>query len=518
MFKNKFKKLLVIASPAVLSVSLVACAATVNSDNKNIQDKILLQHGEKVSNNEYLNSILTYQYREILGSDSVDQALENANSTFFNEAWEAFDFYQSQQLQNDPFFFIKLINAWSSQGFLSQDGTPDSNINATQQLNVESNQPLNKMQLVLISKNLDTGIKELLKKMLITKQYLLNSTKENIEKSKEYTENKDKDEYKYISTDSKDFFLLAQVLKNRILQKWEFNTDKLSALASYGSFKIKDGSGFNLLSENKLSLVRQKVVPQNALQTSDDLNTNQLFSYKGLQINQTGNADLNFAVSYLRSQDTTKSGFVDNNTSKIYSQRQLTNAAFWKGKKTAIPKLNDSAKSKNRFEIKVTDFTFEDQSDLNFEVVGIYPDETRERTLEIIINATDKNNQQNNFVYRVKVVWFTEADKATQYTPSNGKEINIPSELNVLTSDKKQVQMAYVNKITPLATFVKVSEDKKTANIYFSFEKTPWNTDLQKTKLAFSLYNINDSFYNAAVEFYKSLGFELEKKYPDIAK
>lgn len=522
------KKLLKFASLSITTLApapfLVACANEVPSSDLLIQRRKVLENFDTFSNNQLWDAILTSQYSDSLNGDTLENAFNDINTKYFSDAWNAFDYYQNHTLNKDKLYFVKKVNEWAGLGLLTQDGSSQSNIETFEELNLEYGQTLTKDQFKLIWKNPDTKIQEQVKKMLLAKDYLTNSTEENIKKSKEWQDNSnnssDTNEYLSVSTKNKDFFLNVNLLKKQISDVWEFNSTEASALATFSKFRIKNVENFNLLSRTKISLVTKKQSSNIALATNDSLDVSQLFAYKGLQANSSKEGDLSYTIPNLKKQDKIFSGFLDNATSKIYSLTDFQKSSIFKDKKELIPHLLEASRTKDKFTIAKEDFVLTGGSfDIKYEISAVYPDNsstTNNKQAIVLVKMSQSSNPSQTHLYRVLVNW---NESEVRYSPSIGNDVpQVNTSVSVLAADNKSIKASYINKITPLATELIITGEgeSRRIDVYFSLEKTPWSSEEQKTRLSFALALLDDTILTSALAFYKDLGFKIDQKNVDI--
>ncbi|WGI36790.1 HinT-interacting membrane complex lipoprotein P60 [Mesomycoplasma lagogenitalium] len=534
MKKIKNKKL-ILSSLIISSFTLpvaISCSNnySVNSSEKIKEDDFLKsQEVKSFIESKYVENILIQKVFKIT-SQSLTFEIDNNQGEFYKKAKEAFDFYQKQEIRKNPSFTVKLFSDLTSKNQLTGE-----EINVLKS-DIGPKQEFGEQSFKILYKNPYSGIKATVDKMLLVSNFLINLDTKEIKDSKRFkdsiadsnTNYNKKTIYQNINPESKDFFLKVLLLEKQPGQIWKYETSDANYLTVVKLLKIKDATSFNsLINKQELnSDLTAQIKDFELLGVNDSLNVKDLYAYKGILYNQGSNVkgDFNYNVDALKKQAKIESGFVDEKTRLIYSSDDLSSSENWKDKKILALTLKDSFdKNKNKFQLSKDDLEIKEansHSNVTYTIERILPSETnQEKMVDVLVKMSLANgNNKSNYYYWVNVDW-TNA-QSVKYTPTiaeNGQDLNeqFLSEIPVLNEDSTKVSATYFNKIVPLydEEVVKNENDKTTKKVYFSLNNTPWNSDEQKQKLAYSLYLADStSLYNDVKSFYEDLGFKISYK------
>lgn len=519
---NKIKTKLLLTSLASVSlVGFMSCSTVINSVERTNQINNLLRNSDVFLDNKLLTEILNFEYSKSGTKTDTQKAFEDKTSSYFTESWAAFDFYQAYKLKNDPLYFVNKISEWAAKGYLSQDGTADSNLDTIKKLQLGYNQSLTQDQFILIYNNANTLIQNDIKKMVIVNKYLTNANEEDIKKDKKYKDNiNDKNTfYHLINTATKDYFLKYELLTRKLIENWEFKNSNQALLYVFSTLKVNSVDSFNYIQKNFYSSIIKTQDSRLKLAVNDNVDTTKLFGYEGIKTSTNTKGDLDYSINGLKSQNTTLSGFWNIASDKIVSINDMKSADFFKGKKTVLPQLKTESKTKTSSEITDSDFQFiTENNDATFSIHFIIPDESKfaenKKIANVVVKMQSKANPEYKFFYRVNVNWNEDTIK---YSPTEAFDVpEIIKFINTLDAEKKSINISYINKIVPLFTERLLDKDATEVKQFFSLDQTVWNSAEEKNKLSYSLALLNDNTYNNAKEYYKSLGIEIKDKNPDI--
>ncbi|UWD34325.1 HinT-interacting membrane complex lipoprotein P60 [Mesomycoplasma molare] len=534
MAKKKKISSLLIGTPAILltSYAITSCSSiNVENSEKIKQDELLKsEKTKKFLETKFLESILTSKL--FTAYTDLGKAFEDESGFYYKETKKAFDFYQKQELKKDKSFTVKMVNDLNSKNLLSSKELEEL------QKEIGPNKLFtDKGFKILFSLNY-SEIKNDILKMILVKNFLLNSSEQDIINSeiyKNYSSEKNtnyaqRNAFQNTNPKTKDFFLKTLLLEKQVAQVWKFESSDANDINSYNLLELKDENSFNSLIDERFKNAKttNKIESFELLNANDDINLENLLSYEGILYNQGSNAkgSFNYDIYQLKREYSIKSGFVDENTRIIYSKNDLKSADNWKGKKELSIKLKDSFdKNKNKFQLTADDLEFENQashSEVTYSVASILPFESeslqkRAYVIAKMVLTSEKDSKSpSSRFYIVEINWDGNENTYSPKIASEGREIqNFPSFVKVINNDFTKISATYLTKIVPIYDeIVDTTKDNVVSyKRYFSLNNTPWNSDSQKEILAFSLYLADKkSLYNEVEKFYNQAGYKIEYK------
>lgn len=502
-------------------LSFVACKIDVSTSERAQEDKKL--SSTEVKNyieNAFVETILSENVFKF-ASSNLAKEFENTNSEFFKKAKNAFDFYQKYQNSLDPTFSLKLISELQSKNALSSN---DFSILSAQ---VGYNKLFNDQGFIILYKNFATGIAQVVNRMLLVKLYLTQLDQPNlIKESQIYKDGissqasfTTKQIFENIDPSSPDFFLIHLMLTKNPVQIWQFESEDQSSISTFSQLKIKDANSFNnlLRSEKINSKSTRKEQEFEKLAKNDTLDTSVLLGYSGILYRQDANlGDLSFQFEDLKIQGEIKSGFLDPQTNLIWSSEQIKNFELInQAKMFPLEFKSDFDYKKTKDQVQVSDFEIKKHTNIpgiSYKIKNVIPTRDNDANHYSVSVIVEISLNSAKYFYKVDVKW---DEKKAYYSPEIKKEgENLPKIAGGIPStlaDLSKISVKYVNKLAPL--YDKIIENSNTKQVYFSLDNTPWNTEDQKTKLAYSLYLADETgIYRDAKNFFESIGYKIELK------
>lgn len=531
---KKISKLKWLLTPAVgfSAITFISCSYNVESperieEDKKLQDKIVKRYVD----NAFVETILAQRVYKFQPT-AIASNFNDTNSEFFKDAQQAFNFYQNYQLKQDENF------TYTTYSNLLKDQVLNSNDFRQLEKDLGSGNKFSTPSFKILYNNFDTGIAEIVNKLLLTKHFLLGQEENDIKNSKIYKESisdkasfTTKNIFESLDPSDKDFFLMKLLLEKQPAQVWKFESSDGLDLATFAATQVKDAKSFNsiVLADAKLdSKTTQKQENFEFLQANDSIDLHNLFGYQGILYNQgvSSRNDLDYSISHLQSEFKIKSGFLDANNN-IFSQDQLSLFDKWNQVKLAPIKLKTTFDTnKEKEELSASDIEIQaDQNSLTYatyEVDKIYPSfvSSNKKSAQVVIKITIKSDNANlkdkSYFYTITVDW-NNKDNIT-YSPQinqDGQKLSqeIPASISSLSSDASKISISYVNKIVPLFDKVVTDNNKKETKRYFSLDNTPWSTLEQKEILAFSLFLADQNLiFNDVKTYFEDMGYKINVK------
>ncbi|WP_033160870.1 HinT-interacting membrane complex lipoprotein P60 [[Mycoplasma] collis] len=522
MKKNKLNKIFVsgiLLTPFILS----SCSQTVSSSSKIIEDEKLKSNEVKeFLENKVVEQILMDKWYK--SDKNLAQQFLDSNSQYYKDAKNAFEYYQNFNLKTNDNFTSKIIT-----DLIGKNLVKDNEIQTL--LNDAGPQKIFSENSFKILFNIsESQISSKINKMLLNLNHLSNINKEDIQSSKIYKDAFDetknqfnqKEIFENIDINSKDFFLINLLLNKKVAQTWSYKSEDPSDVHTLKFVTVKDENDFNFfIPKDKQNLETTKLIKDFELyKLNDSIDVKKLFGYKGLLYNQNGFSKygVSYRINELKKQPYIKSGFLDTNTLKFVSKKDLESANLWKDKKAFPVKIKSnfnltktsSEVTKDDLEIK----TSSDVSGVKYEIERIVPIASSSNVVDALVKMTIDSNGKtyNNYYWAEGLSWnSTTIFTNTQY-PENGKELSkLPEFVSFFDeqNDNSFLSLSYILPITPL--FNKEVTQNKIKKIYFSFNETPWNTKEEKEKLIHNLYLADEiNLFNEVKEFYEEKGYKLE--------
>lgn len=520
--KKKFwYKSLVFLSLNFSFFSFVSCVVNVDTSERAEEDR-------KLSSNDVKNYVENAFVENILhenafkSSDSnLTVQFQNTNSEFFKEAKNAFDFYQKYQISLDPTFTLKLISELQNKNVLS------TNDFATLSAQSGYNKLFNDQGFIILYQNFATGIAQIVNKMLLVKFYLIQLDQPNLIKDSQIYKDgissrssfNTRQIFQNIDPNSPDFFLIHLMLTKNPVQVWQFESNDQSSISTFSQLKVKDTNSFNnlLRSENISSKLTRKEQDFERLAKNDKLDTANLLGYSGILYRHNANlGDLSFQFNDLRNHGEVKSGFFDPQTNLIWSAEQIKNFQLINKAKIFPVELKasfDRKKTKDKAEI--SDFEIKNDGSVagaTYKIKSVIPTRDNDANKFAVSVIVEISLNSAKYFYNVDVSW---DEKKAYYNPEikpGGEDLpKISDGIPTTSADLSKISIKYVNKLAPL--YDKIIQDSNSKQAYFSLDNTPWNTNEQKTKLAYSLYLADETgIYRDAKNFFESIGYKVESK------
>ncbi|MXR08850.1 hypothetical protein DR104_02445, partial [Mycoplasma hyorhinis] len=390
----------------------------------------------------------------------------------------------------------------------------------------------------ILYNNLETGIAEIVNKLLLVKFFLLNQDSKDIKDSKIYKDGtSDKASYttknilESLDTNEKDFFLMKLLLEKQPAQVWKFESTNTIDLATFAATQINDADSFNaiVLADAALdSKTTQKEENFEFLNANDSIDLHNLYGYQGILYNQgvSSRNDLDYSLTHLKNDFKIRSGFLDD-SNRIFSQDQLSLYSKWNQVKLAPIKLKSTFDTnKEKEALLATDIDIEADSNslqnATYSVEKIYPSliTSNKKSADVVVKITIKSDNQkikdNSYFYKVMIDW-NNKDNIT-YTPQINKDgeklpQEVPASIVSLSSDASKISISYVNKIVPLFDKVVTDEKTKETKRYFSLDNTPWSSLEQQEILAFSLFLADQNLiFNDVKSYFENMGYKINVK------
>ncbi len=531
---KKIRKSLWVLAPVLglSAISLISCSYNVESpqrieEDKKLQDKIVARYVD----NAFVETILAQKVYKFKPSD-IKANFNDTNSAFFKEAQQAFNFYQNYQLKQDQNF------TYTTYSKLLKDQVLNSNDLKVLQKDLGSGSKFETPAFKILYNNLETGIAEIVNKLLLVKFFLLNQDSKDIKDSKIYKDGtSDKASYttknilESLDTNEKDFFLMKLLLEKQPAQVWKFESTNTIDLATFAATQINDADSFNaiVLADAALdSKTTQKEENFEFLNANDSIDLHNLYGYQGILYNQgvSSRNDLDYSLTHLKNDFKIRSGFLDD-SNRIFSQDQLSLYSKWNQVKLAPIKLKSTFDiNKEKEALLATDIDIEADSNslqnATYSVEKIYPSliTSNKKSADVVVKITIKSDNQkikdNSYFYKVMIDW-NNKDNIT-YTPQINKDgeklpQEVPASIVSLSSDASKISISYVNKIVPLFDKVVTDEKTKETKRYFSLDNTPWSSLEQQEILAFSLFLADQNLiFNDVKSYFENMGYKINVK------
>ncbi|WP_340640906.1 HinT-interacting membrane complex lipoprotein P60 [Mesomycoplasma hyorhinis] len=531
---KKIRKSLWVLAPVLglSTISLISCSYNVESpqrieEDKKLQDKIVARYVD----NAFVETILAQKVYKFKPSD-IKANFNDTNSAFFKEAQQAFNFYQNYQLKQDQNF------TYTTYSKLLKDQVLNSNDLKVLQKDLGSGSKFEIPAFKILYNNLETGIAEIVNKLLLVKFFLLNQDSKDIKDSKIYKDGtSDKASYttknilESLDTNEKDFFLMKLLLEKQPAQVWKFESTNTIDLATFAATQINDADSFNaiVLADAALdSKTTQKEENFEFLNANDSIDLHNLYGYQGILYNQgvSSRNDLDYSLTHLKNDFKIRSGFLDD-SNRIFSQDQLSLYSKWNQVKLAPIKLKSTFDTnKEKEALLATDIDIEADSNslqnATYSVEKIYPSliTSNKKSADVVVKITIKSDNQkikdNSYFYKVMIDW-NNKDNIT-YTPQINKDgeklpQEVPASIVSLSSDASKISISYVNKIVPLFDKVVTDEKTKETKRYFSLDNTPWSSLEQQEILAFSLFLADQNLiFNDVKSYFENMGYKINVK------
>ncbi|WP_412031749.1 HinT-interacting membrane complex lipoprotein P60 [Metamycoplasma buccale] len=539
---------------ALAPTALIAAACNkTTSDKAGLQKQILKK---TITKNQIITSITNLYLQEFYkndlqkltkaeleSKDVILKALNNKTTDLYKEIYELFKIYAYQQLDKNPQFFSNL-----KQDFI------DANIDTTNFSPSPFQMPTEEQFNFMINKGeyISTNIRTELQKMLVTRNYLLkdraelralandkdgdDKVKKTVKIDKDKTPTLEKEIHESLNFKDNNLHLLEYLVRNPISQTWGF-TDNRDLQVRREKGKVSTFDEFNALAkynpDNKpLYETNQKAKhPEMVLNTGDSegYDIKNLNAYKGFEKAKSGTADLDYTLAAIKNQKSSIFGFVDPNTSKVYSMDSFKFASILEQEKETS-KVNFTSQAKTDLDNgKKTNITAED-----LELEGTT--KTKEGDKYVFTKTVTVNSKTYTLEYRVDSINYDlkkskdvqakftltvkelEKRNVFEFTASlknfeketKGTEFNLfkyPKSVDMLKTDGKSFDAKYITKIVPSWT-----KNETTKKMELSFRDTPWNTDEKIKKIANNLLLLDlSALFKSAVKYYKELGFQIDE-------
>ncbi|MCI8283399.1 HinT-interacting membrane complex lipoprotein P60 [Mesomycoplasma hyopneumoniae] len=501
-------------------LSLSGCRVITETSEKAQEDKKI--SSEIVKNyieNAFVENILQENVFKTTSPKLVLE-FENTNSEFYKNTKEAFDFYQKYQVSLDPTFSLKLVADLQEKNALS---SADFAILSAQ---AGYNKLFDSQAFIILYKNFATGISQIVNKMLLVKYYLVSLESDLIKDSQIYKDGiaasasfTTKEIFENIDPNSPDFFLIHLLLTKNPVQIWQFESSDQSSISTFSQLKVKDLNSFNnlLRSENITSKLTRKEKDFEKLAKNDSLDTTNMLGYAGILYRQDANlADLSFQFEDLRKQGEVKSGFLDPQSNRIWSSEQIRNFSLINKAKMFPVELRQNFDFKTgKDKVQISDFEIKNDNSLpeaKYKIKAIIPSREGSGNNFFVSVIVEIELGSAKYFYNVDVSW--DETKAYYYPEIKPQGEDLPKlsqGIPTTFKDLSKISVKYVNKLAPLYDKIVQGENEKRA--YFSLENTPWNTQEQKIKLAYSLYLADETgIYRDAKNFFEGIGYKIESK------
>ncbi|CAT05290.1 Uncharacterised protein [Mesomycoplasma conjunctivae] len=512
--KKSWKKWSLLSLATLPTIAtFISCGINVQSGQREEENrKLASQETKDFIENAYVANILSQNFYS--DGASVLDSFNNTNSPFYKEAKDTFDFYQKYQIAQNPTYSLNLLSQ------LRENNAITSVDFATLTTQAGYNKEFNEQGFQILYKNFATGIQTIINKMILVKNYLINLNESQITTSKVYKDGiganasfSSQQIFQSIDPKSKDFFLIQLLLSKQPAQVWQFESSDPLDISTFSQLRVKDLNTFNnfLRSDNINSKSTRKEESFEKLAINDSIDSSKLLGYSGILYNQGSNGgDLDYSLSFLMSQGEIKSGFFDPQTKRILSAKNLAKHQQINAIKLYPVVLNDSFdKKNNKFQLKISDLSIKGASN-TYKIVRVYPNlNSDNRSATAIVEISFNDGIKTH--YSVAINWNDNAVFYNPDLPEAGKDIEqISDGVTSVNSNFDKIEVKYVNKLAPLFDKA-VTSDKGETKVYFSLDNTPWKTDEQKMRLAYSLYLADqNTIFGDAKKFFEGLGYTIK--------
>ncbi|AAT27576.1 HinT-interacting membrane complex lipoprotein P60 [[Mycoplasma] mobile] len=375
----KKRLLLSIATPAILSTSLVVVACSTNVQDINVSASLTTEQARAAVLQTWVNGILNanlnVEFPKTTNEPSIDVqnafkgtwndaetvfTFSNNSSAFINfrnDAVSAWNFYQAIQIQQNKSFWIEFkSNTLERNGISIIDFNPERD-KTLPLAGFINNNSYSKSDLNFLGTNIfvqmyninQSTISNTINQMILAKHYFSKQTENNIKNGTDYntvigasgTSNA-KTILESIDVSNPNFLLIKYLLENQVSERWEFNqTQNTNNFLNTNINTIEGENGFNALFRNNNIALNTKQKLESLIGLNDNINWNisannlpnittssnsssNIVNYRGFSFQNTGAPIINYDIATLRAATRIESGFVHiTKTNNIYSLNEL---------------------------------------------------------------------------------------------------------------------------------------------------------------------------------------------------
>ncbi|TPR54674.1 HinT-interacting membrane complex lipoprotein P60 [Metamycoplasma neophronis] len=554
-----------LAPLAIIPTVAVAISCQKNTDtngNAGNQENVLKDTLTKnqiltTITNTYLSSFYQSEFQLLdensKKSDPILALLNLNNSELYKTAWNIFQFYAANKLQENSQFFWNLKSAYINANIDTSTFNP-----APFTIPSESDFRFMLQNSNLISNNIRLDIQ----KLLLAQIYLLKNRDDyralaNNDKGQDKYQlslaskmnDKDtpylqKDIYASLDLADNSLYLIKYLIDNPLLESWSF-TDNREMNLRWGKANISTFEQFNSLASYNPSgrpqyeLNPKATYPEQLIATGASEGEHvleNLLAYKGLIKNSYTSGLLSGSLYGIQANLASVFGFVDPSNNRVYSQDSFKFAAILAAaqnqpKASASASLITKATESKLASFSASDIDFDGLTrdaqnaslftkqlevnghsyDLQFEQKGIISFDGQILTIPMRLSV--KQLSANNY-YDFNAKLNYDNKTKTFSTPSEDIAYNLDKYAKDVDMIKdNQINAQYVVKIAPLYQNKKVLDatGNEVTKKVLAFDNTPWESYEQKQIIANNIIVQNaDAIFREAVSYFKELGFEFD--------
>ncbi|MCS4536591.1 hypothetical protein NXS15_00395 [Mycoplasma sp. CSL7475-4] len=308
-------KLLLASVSAITPFSVIACGQTIDTTAKLKQDDEIRKFSVEQLKTEFSHATLLSLYGIPFNSSSnLDETYINTfkdrSSKLFIDSYQAFQLYERNELQKDPFYFAQKVIDWNRDRILSVEDVQSIG-------DIEKDKPLTQDQFSIIWLNEKTQIRQEIEKMLFVNAYFKISDKDQlkkIDKNFKYTS-----ELKY---ELENYLLSKYAVDKKFAQVWSKDNE---ASNNNDSFFTR---GYNTISNVKTFNDFWNFSKLPKIKLKDDIefvsgheSDKELYGYKGFKANTTSYS-LKWDYDSLKNKTGSKDlyGYYDVNNDRLVNE------------------------------------------------------------------------------------------------------------------------------------------------------------------------------------------------------
>lgn len=317
--KKWFKKSLVLSAVSIaVPIAAVSCGVIQNSPELERQNTTFSSENaaERIEN-LWVEKVLERLFS--VNNSSLDSEIDNSESQFFKNAYQAFMSYSQFQLAKDELFFLKQISEWSTAGIFNADQTTSIN-----QLKAINTAPTLEQFKILYKVKASKVAEEVNKLLLIEKYFKIDNESDLQKIFTDFTVNKP-------NYDSKHYPLITYVLTKQPIQTWNYNSSNPVDLFSSRNKTVASVNDFQNLFIGTFE--QAQAANSNLLFSANEVLESKLSGFKGLEIEKAQNFNLSFSVADLKqAKSNSLYGFFPNSTTRklitVSSDNNTLQSAF----------------------------------------------------------------------------------------------------------------------------------------------------------------------------------------------
>ncbi|QBF34810.1 hypothetical protein EG856_02705 [Mycoplasmopsis phocirhinis] len=296
----------------LLPLSVVACGQNIDSTAKLKQDDDIRKYSADQLKAQFSHATLLSIYGINFNSSSnLEQTyidtFRDQNSKLFKDSFQAFQLYERNQLEKDPFYFAQKLIDWNRDRILNVDDIKKIG-------DIEKDKPLTQEQFSTIWLNEKTKIREEVEKMLFVNAYFKISNKDDLKKI-------DKN-FKYTSElnyELDNYLLSKYAVDKKFAQIWSKDDEDSNNADSFFT------RGYNTISNVKtfndfwnFSKLPKTLLKDDIEYISGHESDKELYGYKGFK-NNTTSYSLKWDYESLKNKTGSKDlyGYYDVNNERL---------------------------------------------------------------------------------------------------------------------------------------------------------------------------------------------------------